>query len=123
MKNQIKTLFITIYNSNGDEASHSSVAKIFDRIFTVFTGLTTVVLNESWCYTRVHLLFHNPFYPNIRCSTLLKLIITVQDFDDCLYLLDGRYDQLHTIHVDLGDTLLTTLAMNQVSFIQKMSIL
>ncbi|CAF1102925.1 unnamed protein product [Adineta steineri] len=101
-KKQIKTLFITIYNNDDNhKAMTLSVAKICDKIFNVFTDLTTFVLNESWYKTRVQLTFDNPFFPNIRCSTLLKLIIRVEIFDDCLYLLDGRYDQLHTFHVDL----------------------
>ncbi|CAF1377909.1 unnamed protein product [Adineta steineri] len=92
-KKQIRTLFITIYNNHDDHKTMTlSVAKICDQIFNVFTVLTTFVLNESWYKTRVQLTFDNPFFPNIRCSTLLKLIINVVSFDDCLYLLDGRYD-------------------------------
>jgi len=119
-KKQIRTLFITIYNNHDDEAMTLSVAKICDKIFSIFTGLTTFVLNESWYKIRVRLTFDNPFFPNVRCSTLLKLIISVQSFDDCLYLLDGRYDQLHTFHVDLGDISFPDVAINQVSFTKKL---
>ncbi|CAF4179368.1 unnamed protein product [Adineta steineri] len=113
-KKQIKTLFITIYNNDDNhKAMTLSVAKIYDKIFNVFTGLTTFVLNESWYKTRVQLTFNNPFFPNIRCSTLLKLIVSVKIFDDCLYLLDGRYDQLHTFHVDLATILFPDDSINQ----------
>ena len=114
-KKQIRTLFLTIYLEGDDEAMTLSVAKICDKVFSVFTGLTTFVLNESWYQIRVQLTFDNPFFPNIRCSTLLKLIINVQSFDDCLYLLDGRYDQLHTFHVDLVRIAFPDVAINQVS--------
>ncbi|CAF5055349.1 unnamed protein product, partial [Rotaria sp. Silwood1] len=49
----------------------------------------------------VPLLFDDAFLPTFRSSTLLKLNIRVQCFDDCLYLLDGRFNQLHTLCVDL----------------------
>ncbi|CAF0883101.1 unnamed protein product [Rotaria sordida] len=114
-KNQITTLFITIYNNNDDnhERMTLSVANTCDKIFTIFTRLTTFVLYESSYKNRVRLNFDNPFFPNVRSSTLLKLIINVHSFDDCLYLLDGRFDQLHTLHVDLANTWCPDEIINQ----------
>ncbi|CAF1236044.1 unnamed protein product [Rotaria sp. Silwood1] len=105
-KNQITTLFFTIYNNSDDnyEGKILSMANICDKIFTVFTGLTTFVLYESSYINCVRLNFDDPLFPNFCSSTLLKLIISVHSFDDCLYLLDGRFDQLHTFHVDLANT-------------------
>ncbi|CAF2403782.1 unnamed protein product [Rotaria sp. Silwood2] len=47
-------------------------------------------------------------YPNLYGLGLYNIneesarsLITVQCFDDCLYLLDGRFNQLHTLCVDL----------------------
>ena len=115
-KKQIRKLSITICDDYNDfHEMTRSVAKIFDKILNVFINLTSFVLNDSWYKIRVRLTFHNPFFPNIRCSTLLKLIINVQSFDDCLYLLDGRYDQLHTFHVDLVRIAFPDVAINQVS--------
>ncbi|CAF2703492.1 unnamed protein product [Rotaria sp. Silwood2] len=115
-KNQITTLFITIYNNNDDD-NHKrmtrSVANVCDKIFTVFTCLTTFVLYESSYKNLVRLNFDNPFFPNIRSSTLLKLIINVHSFDDCLYLLDGRFDQLHTLRVDLANSWCPDEIINQ----------
>ena len=34
-------------------------------------------------------------------STLRKLDLKVQTFGDCLYLLDGRFNQLHTFYIEL----------------------
>jgi hypothetical protein len=34
-------------------------------------------------------------------STLLTLNIKVHHFDDCLYILDGRFNKLHTLYIDL----------------------
>ena len=36
---------------------------------------------------------------SFRSSNLLKLHINVETFTDCLYLLDGRFEQLHTLKV------------------------
>ncbi|CAF4366289.1 unnamed protein product [Rotaria magnacalcarata] len=36
-------------------------------------------------------------------STLLELHVTVNNFDDCLYLLDERFNQLHTFYVNVAD--------------------
>jgi hypothetical protein len=93
-----------------------SVANICDYIFTVFACLITFVLYESSNKNRVRLNFDDPFLPNFRSSTLLKLTINVQYFDDCLYLLDGRFNQLHTLHVDLFDIHHPDEIENKVSF-------
>ncbi|CAF3459827.1 unnamed protein product [Rotaria sp. Silwood1] len=105
-KNRITTLVITIYNNNDDnyEGKILSVINTCDKIFTVFTHLTSFVLYESSYKNRVRLSFDDLLYPNFRSSILLKLIINVHSFDDCFYLLDGRFDQLHTFHVDLANT-------------------
>ncbi|CAF3412615.1 unnamed protein product [Rotaria sp. Silwood1] len=59
------------------------------------------MLYESSYKNRVRLLLDDEFLPTFRSSTLLKLNIRVQCFDDCLHLLDGRFNQLHTLCVDL----------------------
>ncbi|CAF1514089.1 unnamed protein product [Rotaria sordida] len=46
--------------------------------------------------------FNDSLHPYIRSSTLLKLNISVQCFDDCLCILDGRFNQLYSFSVDLG---------------------
>ncbi|CAF3575023.1 unnamed protein product [Rotaria sordida] len=100
-KNQITTLVITI-NKNDDYLEMlSSVVNIYDYIFSVFTHLIVVALYESSYKDCVRLSFNDSLHPNIRSSTLLKLNIKVQCFNDCLYLLDGRFNQLHAFYVDL----------------------
>ncbi|CAF0827592.1 unnamed protein product [Rotaria sordida] len=39
--------------------------------------------------------------PNVISSSLLELHITVFHFNDLLYLLDGRFNQLHRFHVNI----------------------
>ncbi|CAF1157316.1 unnamed protein product [Adineta steineri] len=102
-KNQITTLAITIDNNNHEcyEDMLLSAANIVNYILTVFTNLIYLTLYESSYKNRVPLISNNGFPLTFRSSTLLKLNIRVQCFDDCLYLLDGRFNQLHTFCVDL----------------------
>ncbi|CAF4772901.1 unnamed protein product, partial [Rotaria sp. Silwood2] len=101
-KNQITTLFITIDKNNEFyEEMILSATNICNHILTVFTSLIYLTLYESSYKKRVPLLFDDAFLPTFRSSTLLKLKIRVQCFDDCLYLLDGPFNQLHTLCVDL----------------------
>ncbi|CAF3372367.1 unnamed protein product [Rotaria socialis] len=102
-KNQIRTLFITIDNDDDDsyEDMVLSATSIVNYILNVFTGLIYLKFNESLYKNCARLLLDDEFLPTFRSSTLLKLNIRVQCFDDCLYLLDGRFNQLHTLCVDL----------------------
>jgi hypothetical protein len=100
-----------------------SVENICDKIFSIFTRLTTFVLYESSYKNRVRLSFEDTFLPNFGSSTLLKLIINVHSFNDCLSILDGRFDQLHSFHVDLVNTWCPDEIKNPVSFIRIISIL
>ncbi|CAM4834649.1 unnamed protein product [Rotaria magnacalcarata] len=101
-KNQITTLLITIDKNNEFyEEMILSAKNICNHILTVFTSLISLTLYESSYKKRIPLLFDDAFLPTFRSSTLLKLKIRVQCFDDCLYLLDGRFNQLHTLCVDL----------------------
>jgi hypothetical protein len=40
--------------------------------------------------------------PAVFSSILLELHLNVVDFTDCLYLLDGRFNQLHTLYVHIS---------------------
>ncbi|CAF3894325.1 unnamed protein product [Rotaria sp. Silwood1] len=55
-------------------------------------------IDEKKC---VRLNFNELLLPNFHSSTLLKLNIRVQSFNDCLHLLDSRCNELHMLYVDL----------------------
>jgi hypothetical protein len=56
-------------------------------------------------------------------STLLELNIKVKTFTDCLYLLDGRFNRLHTFYVDVVNIYPQDEEVEkQVSFTRKISI-
>ena len=61
----------------------------------------TLIFSESSYGNRFQLDFENQSREQFQCSTLRKLSITVYSFEDCLYLLDGRFNQLEEIDVDL----------------------
>ncbi|CAF3060492.1 unnamed protein product [Rotaria sp. Silwood2] len=117
-----RSLF-TVYNHNDYEKMILSVENIFDKILTVFTRLITFVLYESSDKNCVRLHFDDFQLPKIRSSTLMKFNIRVHTFDDCLYLLDGRFNQLHTLYVDADDIFCVDEIKNQVRFTRKMSML
>lgn len=100
-----------------------SIANIFNSILVVFTRLTTLILYESSYKNRVPIMLDDEFLPTFRSSIVLKLNIKVQCFDDCLHLLDGRFNQLHTLCVDLVHIHHPHEIKNQVSFTRKTFIL
>ncbi|CAF4038362.1 unnamed protein product [Rotaria sordida] len=105
-KDQITTLILTIDNNNNSDDYEEmllSATNIFDYIFTVFTNLIHLIFYESSFKNRVPLFFDEPLLSTFRSSTLLKLNVRLESFNDCLYLLDGRFNQLHTLYVDLTE--------------------
>ncbi|CAF1531691.1 unnamed protein product [Rotaria sordida] len=99
--NQITTLFITMDKNNNYDEMLLSVGKICVYIFNVFTRLIALTFYESSYRNPIRLCFNDPLPSNIYSSSVSILNIRVQCFDDCLYLLDGRFNQLHTLYVDL----------------------
>ncbi|CAF4535046.1 unnamed protein product [Rotaria sp. Silwood2] len=96
-KNQITTLIIGI---DPNENDLSTMENICNNIFTVFTNLTHLIFYNASYKNTVQLLFDFPS-PSFSSSSLLVLNIKVQCFDMCLYILDGRFNQLHTLVIDL----------------------
>ncbi|CAF1451780.1 unnamed protein product, partial [Rotaria sordida] len=99
-KDQIRRLFITIDNNN---ITKLPIINILNYMLTVFTNLICLTLYESSYRNRLLLCFDDPPPTTFRSSTLFKLNIRVEFFEDCLYLLDGRFNQLHTVNVDMVD--------------------
>jgi hypothetical protein len=98
-----------------------SVRNICNDIFTIFTDLITFVIRDSSYRNSIRLLLYDdhPPCPSFRSSTLRILNIRLQTFDDCLYLLDGRFNQLHTLIVDLAHLDRPDEILNPVNFVRK----
>ncbi len=88
---------------------------ICNNIFDVFKKLTDLIFSGSSYQNMVGLPF---VYPpiNFCSSTLLVLNIKISSFDTCLYLLDGRFNQLQTLIVLSAHIWLVEKIENQVSF-------
>jgi len=90
------------------------------RIFSVFINLTHLMFSESSYEDIVWLLFDFPSR-SFSCSSLLVLNIKVQSFPQFLCLLDGRFNQLHTLIVDMNNPVcsIELVQQNKVSFKRK----
>jgi hypothetical protein len=115
-KNQITTLIIEI-NPNKNELW--TMENICNHIFSVFLNLTHLIFYESSYKNIVRLLFDLPS-PKFSSSTLSVLNIKAQSFYVCLYILDGRFNQLHTLYIDFANIHSPSEEIeNQVSFTRK----
>jgi hypothetical protein len=97
-KKQISSLIIDINIGEGNPTLDDNVV-LFTHIFNTFTNLQMLNMGPSslWCQ---YLTFDiSP--PTVISSTLLELSVGLTKFSDCLYLLDGRFNQLHTFHVNI----------------------
>ncbi|CAF3369688.1 unnamed protein product [Rotaria socialis] len=74
----------------------NSITDIFTAILTVCSKLEYFRFGPAYC---CQLRFQNP--PTISSSTLLEMHVRVECFVDCLYLLDGRFDQLQRLSVSI----------------------
>ncbi|CAF2006009.1 unnamed protein product [Rotaria magnacalcarata] len=74
-------------------------SRILAHIFTTFSNLQYLNFRAS-SISSEQLSFVNP-YPGINSSTLSELHIRLISFSDCLYILDGRFNNLHTLDVDI----------------------
>jgi len=75
-----------------------TLANIFSNILLMFTNLFHLKFYSIYDFNVGCLSFDNQS-PMFFSSTLVELHINVYRFNDCLYLLDGRLPQLHTLFV------------------------
>ncbi|CAF3474071.1 unnamed protein product [Rotaria socialis] len=98
-KKQIATLVISI---DPDKNERSTMNNICNHVFTVFINLTHLTFYDAAHQNNARLSFDVPF-PTFSSSSLLVLKIKVQTFDVCLYILDGRFEHLHTLDIELAN--------------------
>ena len=98
-----------------------SLLNICIDIFTIFNHLISLVIYESSYENCVRLCLYDdhPLFSSFRSSTLRILNVKIQTFENSLYLLDGRFNQLHTLIVDLANVHRPDKIINQVSFIKQ----
>jgi len=74
------------------------------HILTMFSNLICLKFHpyfDSYIDPIERLSFKFGESPTFFSSNLVELHINVEDFTDCLYLLDGRFKQLHTFYVNI----------------------
>jgi hypothetical protein len=101
LKKQILSLVVDInkkeiYSFPKDDSN----AIIFAHIFSMFTNLRYLKFCLSADYHQ-RLSFQTTSLTVIS-TNLLDLRVCLDNFNDCLYLLDGRFQQLHTLYVDIA---------------------
>ncbi|CAF3712851.1 unnamed protein product [Rotaria socialis] len=100
-KNQISSLTIDINKCQDRYSILDSNRFIYTQVFTMFRNLKYFNFGPS--SSAYHQLSFGFSPPSVFSSTLLELHILVDSFKDCLYLLDGRFSQLHTFYVTICD--------------------
>ncbi|CAF3804906.1 unnamed protein product [Rotaria socialis] len=112
-KNQISRLVMTVYEYKEQSYKEKVIMTLLTRIFTVFTNLTYLNLNKFTC---IDIDRQNVSTPTtFSSSTLVELHINVARFGDCLYLLDGRFDQLRSFYLRIS--IISSDLMNPSSII------
>jgi len=79
------------------------VRQIFIHILSIFINLHNLKFKPGvvvWQYMS----FNTSSTKNVS-TNLLKLYINVKSFNDCIYLFDGRFFKLHTLHINILSSL------------------
>ena len=72
----------------------------------------------GWSLAQFHQISFDISPPSVFSSTLLELHVSLSSFTDCLYLLDGRFNRLHTFHVRIPQIAASTLTIkNEVNYL------
>ncbi|CAF1415063.1 unnamed protein product, partial [Rotaria sordida] len=98
-QNQISSLVIDFFQNKKPTLTEYSNEDMFECILNIFSKLQYFHFGQSpFRYQR--LWFTIP--PTIFSSTLLELHVSLESFIDCLYLLDGRFDSLQRLSVNIN---------------------
>ncbi|CAF3236050.1 unnamed protein product [Rotaria sp. Silwood2] len=100
-KEQISELILTIGDEILDESNVKLLTDIYNRIFGLFTNLKYLDLDGDDTYAFSRSLLTGLSSTTCCSSSIVHLRIKMQNIDDCLYLLDGRLSQLHTLIINL----------------------
>ena len=122
-RNQIRTLLLTI-DDHGEKTVdeiYYSMCYICENLLTVFQCLVTLTFESSSNIDSIPLSFKDNRFDSFCSSTLLKLKICVDTFDDCLYLFDGRFDRVESVDLNVCRIHRSTLVVNQVRISMKIT--
>lgn len=116
-KNQISKMVITIADNRKNLFEGNVSTTVFTHVLSVFTNLRFLKFHSSSPHEYAQRLSFENKPPTFFSSTLMELHANVHSFNDCLYLLDGRFNQLRTFHVKLSTVLRPSrMINNQVGY-------
>jgi hypothetical protein len=120
-KNQITTLNITLAKSKTIGSISNKMNVVCKLILTIFNSLRCL---KFYPYSDVYICYNERLSFSFRepriffSSNLMELHINVCSFTDCLYLLDGRFKQLHTLCVNVDSFRLPSeVIINKVDYL------
>lgn len=96
---QILSVLIDLNTNEEQTLLEDMVLIILSYVFGVFHNIQYLKFGSSSVFCPRVTFYTPPVY--IYSSTLLELHIKLERFTDCLYLCDGRFEQLHTFHVNV----------------------
>jgi hypothetical protein len=113
-KNEITSLVIGI---DLEKKNWTILENIFNNLLSMMKNLIDLTFYDASYENTVRLLIDVPS-PKFCSSTLLRLKIKAQTFDDCLYIVDGRFDNLQSLYILLANISRSSKQIeNQVSFL------
>ena len=98
-KNQISSIVIDIIRYKKRVSTTHENTSVFTNIFRIFKNLEYINFGPTSMFNQQ--ISFNYLPPSIISSNLLELNIYLADFTDCLYLFDGRFNKLETVHVNI----------------------
>lgn len=101
-KNHITTLNITIAEDKMTPYTFDKMNIVCTHVSTMFSNLICLKFHpyfDVYINSIERLSFASMEATKFFSSSLMELHINVEEFTDCLYLLDGRFKQLHTFYV------------------------
>ena len=97
-KNELTHLYLTIDRKEHIWSSYIESGKNwFAHIFNTFPNLLDLDFNQNHDDGRAIISIYDSSPIIYNAPNLVRLSITVQTFDDCLCLLDGRFPQLRDL--------------------------
>ncbi|CAF3414452.1 unnamed protein product [Rotaria socialis] len=110
LKNQVSSLVIDMNINTNETLADDIYALLLTRIFTTFRNLRLLAVNPSpvsYLYLSI-----NNFPSTFNSSTLVELYVGLSSFNDCLLILDGRFNQLSIFHVKIETIRCSSLLIN-----------
>ena len=115
-KNQVTSLVVGI---DLKKKNWTIVESICNNLFRMMNNLIHLTFDDASYKYIVRLMIDVPS-SKFSSSTLLTLKIKAQSFNDCLYILDGRFNNLQSLYIDLMNIYPSSIQIeNQVSLIIK----